>query len=137
MRKPGQTIELSCNGISCEVFLDKKILRNIVLNLLSNAIKYSEKNISLRAEVNAENIVLYVRDQGIGIPAEQQKNMFGKFFRASNASEIQGTGLGLNIVKHYVDLINGRIEFTSEEGIGTTFKLTIPKMNEEVLIHER
>jgi signal transduction histidine kinase len=67
-----------------------------------------------------------VKDLGIGIPKEDQKHLFDRFFRASNAGNIQGTGLGLNIVKRYVDLLSGEITFTSEYGKGTTFHVSIP-----------
>ncbi len=73
------------------------------------------------------NIVFHVKDQGIGIPIEDQKHLFDRFFRASNTANIQGTGLGLNIVKRYVDLLSGEINFTSEFGKGTTFHIKIPE----------
>ncbi|MDP4666066.1 MAG: ATP-binding protein [Flavobacteriaceae bacterium] len=68
-----------------------------------------------------------VRDEGIGIPEEEQKHMFERFFRANNATNIQGTGLGLNITKKYIDLMRGSITFNSEEGKGTTFIVAIPQ----------
>lgn len=125
MKKTQQNIRIGYIGAE-EVHLDKKILRNIMLNLLSNAIKYSNDDIDLGAEVKDNTVTLTVKDQGIGIPEGQQKNMFNKFFRASNASAIQGTGLGLNIVKLYVDLLGGNIDFTSVEREGTTFVITLP-----------
>ena len=67
-----------------------------------------------------------VSDQGIGIPKEEQKNMFERFFRAKNVTNIGGTGLGLNIVKKYVDLLEGDIKFTSELGKGTKFTVELP-----------
>jgi two-component system sensor kinase FixL len=67
-----------------------------------------------------------VIDQGIGIPEKDIENIFERFFRANNAINIQGTGLGLNIVKRYVELMAGDINFTSKEGSGTEFKVTIP-----------
>ena len=70
-----------------------------------------------------------VRDEGIGIPEEDQKHMFDRFFRASNAGNVQGTGLGLNIVKRYLDLLDGSITFSSKYGEGTTFKVIIPIPN--------
>lgn len=123
--KEGQEIHFSYSGEE-QVLLDRKIIRNVMFNLLSNAIKYSSKDINFDVGVNKGKIKMVVRDKGIGIPAEQQHDMFDKFFRASNASEIQGTGLGLNIVKHYVDLMDGKISFQSKEGVGTTFTLQVP-----------
>ena len=67
-----------------------------------------------------------VKDEGIGIPADEQKHLFERFFRAKNASNIQGTGLGLNIVQQYVHLLGGTINFVSEENVGSTFEITIP-----------
>jgi signal transduction histidine kinase len=68
-----------------------------------------------------------VKDSGIGISKEDQKHLFERFFRGHNATHIQGTGLGLNIVTKYVELMNGSINFTSEENKGTTFLLTFPQ----------
>lgn len=108
------------------VQLDKNIVRHILFNLLSNAIKYSAKDIELDVVFSQQIISISVRDHGIGIPQEEQKELFSKFFRASNVNAVQGTGLGLNIVKHYVDLLDGTIDFVSEENIGTTFRISLP-----------
>jgi PAS domain S-box-containing protein len=120
--KKGQDIIYLHTGAN-ELFLDKKILKNILLNLLSNAIKYSpeDKEIYLETAVLADTTTIIVKDSGIGIPPDDQKYLFTKFFRASNAGSIQGTGLGLNIVKRYVELLDGNIEFKSTPGEGTTF----------------
>ncbi len=122
MLKQGQQIHLAHNGHN-EVFTDKKILRNIFLNLLSNAIKYSEeqKDIHFCTEVSSNTVSIAVKDNGIGIPEEEQKNLFNEFFRAQNVSDIQGTGLGLKIVQKYVELLNGTISFESKLNQGTTF----------------
>lgn len=116
-----------------EVYQDKKILRNVLLNLLSNAVKYSPEGKEIHVSVIAidERINLAVRDEGIGIPEESQKSLFDKFFRAKNATNIQGTGLGLNIVKRYVELIDGNISFESKENIGTTFTVEFPKTKKD------
>jgi len=116
-----------------EIHQDKKILRNVLLNLLSNAVKYSPegKEIHVAAGVNDGKVILSVRDEGIGIPAEAQKNLFDKFFRAKNATNIQGTGLGLNIVKRYVELLDGTIGFTSKENVGTTFTVNFPRTKKD------
>jgi signal transduction histidine kinase len=109
------------------VLLDKHIMRNIFLNLISNAIKYSEKGlIEIRSEVTPSLVSVSVRDQGIGIPEEDKAFLFKPFFRAQNSEDIQGTGLGLNIVKRYAELLNGAISFESVQGKGTIFKLEIP-----------
>ena len=113
-----------------EVLLDKHILTNVLLNLLSNASKYSGegKAIDLTSRFTDGNLVISVKDQGIGISKEDQKHLFKRFFRSNNAINIAGTGLGLNIVKKYVALLDGEIDFYSELGTGSTFnvKLTQP-----------
>ena len=75
-------------------------------------------------------MTIKIVDQGIGIPIEDQKHLFTRFFRAHNADNIQGTGLGLNIVKRYVDLMEGLIEFKSGLGEGSTFIVSIPLKNQ-------
>ena len=107
---------------------DPRILRNILFNLLSNASKYSElgKMIRLQSSIKENQLSLSVLDEGIGIPEEDLKHLFDRFFRASNASNIQGTGLGLHIVKRYVELLNGTLNFTSKQGSGSSFTITIP-----------
>jgi PAS domain S-box-containing protein len=128
VKKKNQKILLSWNGEN-NVRQDKKILRNILLNLLSNAVKYSPeyKTIFLTADVTGEEISIKVRDEGIGIPAEAQKELFSKFHRANNAIHIQGTGLGLHIVKRYVELPEGGISFKSREAEGTSFEIRFPR----------
>jgi signal transduction histidine kinase len=125
MKKEGQSILFRFTGEK-NILLDKKILKNVMLNLLSNALKYSNNNVELDTESTEEGITIRVRDHGIGIPAEEQEKLFSKFFRASNASSIKGTGLGLNIVRHYVDLLEGKLDFVSKEGEGSTFTIVIP-----------
>lgn len=125
--KPGQHIVVLHQGDKV-VFQDKKILKNLFLNLLSNAIKYSgeEQEILLSIEVSNNYVIIQVKDHGIGIPKEEQKNLFTKFFRAKNASNIQGTGLGLYIVSKYVELLDGVIGFSSIPEQGTTFTIEFP-----------
>ncbi|MEY3050760.1 MAG: hypothetical protein RLY31_545 [Bacteroidota bacterium] len=126
--KPGQAIACQVDLPEKEVALDRKILKNIMYNLVSNAIKYSPENarISCRFTKLDGYVVIEIEDQGIGIPAEDQPYLFTRFFRAHNAENIQGTGLGLNIVRKYLDLLDGDITFVSEQDKGTTFTLKIP-----------
>ena len=126
--KQGQQINVSHSGDK-EIVQDKKILKNILLNLLSNAIKYSaqDKEIYFLLEAHNNNVSIRVKDEGIGIPEEEQENLFGKFYRAKNVTNIQGTGLGLNIVKKYVELLDGNISFTSAPNKGTTFTVELPQ----------
>ena len=121
--KPGQRIETDFQSGHPEAYLDKKILKNIFINLLSNAIKYSgeKSTIYFKLTQEGQQIQALIRDEGIGIPLEDQKYLFTRFFRATNSVNIQGTGLGLNIVKRYTDLLGGKIRFESMEGEGTAF----------------
>lgn len=125
MRKPNQVVHFQHQGENT-VNLDENILRNVFNNLISNAIKYSDNDVFVHSEVNNNQLEVEVRDTGIGIPIEQQEKLFGKFFRANNTGKIHGTGLGLNIVKHYIDLLNGEINFESKENEGSTFKVIVP-----------
>lgn len=126
--KFGQRILYSHQGHS-NAILEKQIFRNVLLNLLSNAIKYSDKDIELQTLVHDDHVMVQVRDQGIGIPEEEQKSLFDRFFRATNALNVQGTGLGLNIVKRYLELVQGSIDFTSKENEGTTFIVYLSQKN--------
>lgn len=120
-------ILLSHEGIAT-ANIDPKLIRNILVNLLSNAVKYSPKGgtIDIRSHCNGKQFGMEVEDHGIGIPIQDQQAMFQRFFRASNAESIKGTGLGLNIVKRYLDIMDGTIFFNSEEGKGTTFVVDVP-----------
>ena len=127
MLKGSQKITFRHGGEK-EVFIDPNIVRNILLNLLSNAIKFSPENGEVRLWMEAApgQLVIRVSDEGIGIPPEEQEHLFERFFRARNATNIQGTGLGLNIVSKYLEKMGGEISFESELNKGTTFTLTIP-----------
>jgi PAS domain S-box-containing protein len=131
-KKNNLHIHFSYKGAE-DVCQDKKILRNVLLNLISNALKYSKKDkeIFVNAAERDGQVTISVKDEGIGIPEDAQKELFGKFFRASNVMSIQGTGLGLNIVKKYVELLNGTIDFTSKINEGSTFVLTFPRNKKE------
>jgi len=127
--KPGQKISYRHHGQGTSVYLDKNLLKNIMNNLLSNAIRFSQENseIKLYTEVTSDEVRIELADEGIGIPKTDQSNIFRRFYRARNALTFHdGTGLGLNIVKKYVDLMSGNISFDSEENIGTTFYITFP-----------
>ena len=125
--KPGQKIQTDFQRGTSEVYLDKKILKNVFINLLSNAIKYSGENSTVYFKLAQEEQQIHatIRDEGIGIPKEDQKYLFTRFFRATNSVNIQGTGLGLNIVKRYIDLLGGKIRFESKEGEGTVFFIKV------------
>ena len=127
--KHGQKIIFQHAGDQTVVSLDKQLLKNIFLNLLSNASKYSGEGqpVYLRTAVAPEAVQVEVEDKGIGIPEDDQVHLFSPFFRAGNVTDIQGTGLGLNIVKRYVDIMGGTIGFRSKQGEGTTFEITFSK----------
>ncbi|HTL07712.1 MAG TPA: PAS domain-containing sensor histidine kinase [Chitinophagaceae bacterium] len=125
--KPGQHIEQAYEGqeIICS---DKKLFRNIIINLVSNAIKFSGENttIAISSKVREQEATVAVQDEGIGIGEDEQANLFTSFFRASNAVNIQGTGLGLHIVQRYAQLLGGTITLKSQLEQGTTATLSIP-----------
>ncbi|MBC8154939.1 MAG: HAMP domain-containing histidine kinase [Bacteroidetes bacterium] len=126
--KPGQRVVYQhLDGLPA-VAIDGQMLKNILINLLVNASKYSaeEKEIELTTAVRDNQLIINVRDQGIGIPDVDKDNLFISFFRARNAIHVQGTGLGLYIVKRYVDLLGGTISFTSELSSGTVFTIELP-----------
>ncbi len=133
MLKSGQRLLIDCKLDVSDIVSDSRILRNILFNLITNASKYSEvdKPIYITCQNGDGKIMFDVRDEGIGIPHEDQKHMFDRFFRASNAGNVQGTGLGLNIVKRYIDLLGGSISFSSEYGKGTMFNVIIPNATNE------
>lgn len=127
--KEGQHIILQCHQEVKSIYSDVRILRNMLFNLISNASKYSpeHKNISLRCAVDGDRFIsFHITDEGIGIPEQDLHHVFDRFFRAGNAGHIQGTGLGLNIVKRYAELLGGQVSFSSQLNKGTTFIITIP-----------
>ena len=133
IKKEGQVISLAIEEGLEVVYTDPRILKNVLFNLISNAIKYSPADSEIIVEVNTSNNNYHfnVIDQGIGIPEEEQKFLFERFFRAKNVENINGTGLGLNIVKRYVDILNGDISFSSELNTGSKFFFNLPKRTHE------
>ncbi|MBY0542583.1 MAG: PAS domain-containing sensor histidine kinase [Sphingobacteriaceae bacterium] len=123
--KQNQLIVYEHKGTTAQVYLDQNLLKNCIINLISNAIKYSGENtmIQFNSIINNKELVVEVKDNGIGIPELEQNNLFEPFFRAHNTGDIPGTGLGLNIVKRYVGLMNGTVSCESAQNVGTTFKL--------------
>lgn len=125
--RSGQQITYSDGAF--EMMVDRQLLRNVLFNLLSNAIKFSPEGavIDVAIEVRNEEVVIAVKDQGIGISEADMKNLFERFFRGANAVAIPGTGLGLNIVTKYLELMNGTISCSSELDRGSTFYIYLPK----------
>lgn len=129
-----QYVDVVCSEADVELWTDKNILKNVFNNLISNASKYGKDSGKIELGVGKmENgdVHLWVRDFGMGIPKRDQSRIFARFFRASNALHIEGTGLGLNIVKRYVELLGGKIWFETELGQGTTFHITLPPKENE------
>jgi PAS domain S-box-containing protein len=120
--KPGQHIRYRHHGPEM-VHLDLSLVRNIFINLISNASKFSAEQMPIDVEtfVDDKEVQVTVSDSGMGISEEDQKHLFERFFRGKNATNIQGTGLGLHIVFKYVELMNGKIDVQSELEKGTTF----------------
>lgn len=126
--KDGQFIDYSHDSENTELYLDKNIVKNIIINLISNAIKYSSegKQIIFKTQILRNKLFIIIKDYGIGIPEADKPYMFNRFFRAHNAGNIQGTGLGLNIVKKYIDILSGEISYESELDKGSQFTVVIP-----------
>jgi PAS domain S-box-containing protein len=124
--KKGQKFDFQITG-NKEVFLDKSLLRKIIINLCSNAYKFSPENsvITLITDNQIDTFILKVSDTGIGISNEDQKHLFDRFFRGTNVTNIQGTGLGLHIVARYAELLNGKVSVESKLNVGTTFTVKI------------
>ncbi len=134
--KKGQIINYYHEGKE-DFVCDKQFLKNIMINLVSNSSKFSPENKSI--DINTFNsnseLQITVKDHGIGIPVDEQKNLFERFFRAKNVLNIQGTGLGLSIVAKYVEVLNGTIKFESELNKGTIFYINLPMQNEDNTIN--
>jgi len=125
--KKDQHIDFMYKGAP-EVLSDKKLLKNILVNLITNAIKFSPDDgiINMRADVADSHGIIAVSDNGIGIPKADLEHIFSSFYRAANATNIQGTGLGLHIVKRFTELMGGSVNIDSELDKGTTVTITIP-----------
>ena len=128
--KHGQEINLKQSGDS-HVHLDKHLFKHVLTNLIQNAIKFSSETgtIDIIYKTSGEGLRCTVKDNGIGISTEDQEHLFGRFFRAKNAVNIQGTGLGLHIVAKYLELMNGRITLISTLNEGSAFTIFIPSNN--------
>ncbi|MBD0311667.1 MAG: sensor histidine kinase [Microcoleus sp. T3-bin5] len=130
LKPPSDAVTLSFvnHSQSAMVSLEVSLLRRILSNLLSNAIKYSPPNteVIFELKVTETEAIFSVQDTGIGIPVADQGRLFDSFYRAKNVGRIPGTGLGLSIVKKCVDLHGGKITLISEEGVGSTFTVTLP-----------
>jgi signal transduction histidine kinase len=118
------TSQSECSGV-CR---DKKLLRHILTNLLLNAIKFSPEGSEVKLDVVCQQrqAIFRIQDSSIGIPQTERELLFKTLDRGSNVGAVAGSGLGLLIVKQCVDLMGGEISIESEEGVGTTFTVTLP-----------
>lgn len=121
-------IQLSVMAGMSEAMADENLLRHILTNLLINGVKYSSAQSAVEFSVEARKhlAIFRVRDRGIGIPILDQAQLFQAFHRGRNVGDTPGTGLGMVIVKHCVQLHGGKIAFDSREGQGTTFTVALP-----------
>lgn len=124
----------SCNLPDQTIVADIKLMRQVITNILSNAVKYSESPATIKLDITFDEdmVRMQFKDEGIGIPQQDQAHLFEPFYRSTNVGSIQGTGLGLAITKHAVELHNGQIDFNSVPGEGTTFNIQIPLVKDLV-----
>lgn len=127
------TFVFFCALARIEAWVDPKLFRPILSNLLSNAIKYSPRGGTITCELawQDDNLVLGVKDKGIGIPEDDLPHLFDAFYRGKNVGKIEGTGLGLSIVNQFVELHGGHIRVISDVNTGTTFTILFPSCQRE------
>jgi signal transduction histidine kinase len=124
----GRTVQTYFKGDNFLVFADINLMKYSIFNVLNNAFKYSQGSgdVTLQLSASASKVRVQIIDRGIGIPAEDQQKLFNTFFRASNTDGIQGTGLGLYIVKTFTERNSGTVKLESVLGKGTTITLEFP-----------
>jgi signal transduction histidine kinase len=131
---PDAEITVETSALPPRFSADVNLLRQVISNLVSNAVKYSPDGASVRnsaAALGDGGVEIAVQDGGLGIPAAERDKLFERFFRASTSTGIAGTGIGLHMVKAIVDMHRGRIEVASEEGVGTTFTVYLPRSQDK------
>jgi hypothetical protein len=130
--KSGQHINILQDTAGYVLKNDEKILELILNNIIYNSIKYSPENTMIDLEISKKenNLIIKISDNGIGIPKDDQKFIFNRYFRAENVLNIPGTGIGLNIVKTHLENIGGKIDFKSQENKGSTFFVELPIIKE-------
>ena len=127
-RDHAHRLSFHCDDLKLKAEFDPRLLRRALTNLMSNATKYSPDGgeISMRLWQDGDAASISVTDEGIGIPEEDADFLFQAFHRASNVGSLPGTGLGLTIAKQALDFHHGEITFTTELGVGTTFRVVLP-----------
>lgn len=130
IQRDSRSVDISYSGVAQDVFVDEKLISHSVGNLLSNAFKYSkDENPKLKLDFGKSSVKITVSDKGMGIPEKEQAKLFQPFHRASNVEDIAGTGIGLCIVKEYVELNDGSVSVESKENKGTSFTIELPLHN--------
>lgn len=126
---PSHDITVDVAALPTRIIADRGLLDQVFTNLLSNAVKYSpgRRHISVTGWTDGSDVFVAVHDQGVGIPEDEMKNIFERYYRARTSSGIAGTGIGLYLVKHLVELHRGRVDIESVEGEGTTISVLLPK----------
>lgn len=125
---PHHTITEDLQAVPISFYGDAQLITHILVNILSNAIKYSPAGGEIRVSAGraGHDVEISVTDQGVGIPEDELPNLFERFFRASTSAGIPGTGLGLELVRRFLELHGGAIRVDSKVGTGTTFTFTLP-----------
>jgi signal transduction histidine kinase len=126
---PEHQLNVDIDHTHAGLFADERLLRQVISNLVSNAIKYSPAGSRVWVQVSGSGeseIHLSVRDEGVGIPPGEQGKMFERFYRASTSTGIAGSGIGLHFAQYLAAMHQGRIEFESVVGEGSTFRLCLP-----------
>ncbi|MER3328595.1 MAG: ATP-binding protein, partial [Candidatus Kapaibacterium sp.] len=112
------------------IISDKRLIDHAISNIISNAVKYSEKGTKVTIKVKEEKegmLEISIADQGIGIPEEDLDKVFDSFFRSYNTGTIEGTGLGMSIVKKSIESLNGNIKIESKLNVGTKIIIIVPQ----------
>lgn len=125
-----RNVKLNIEGDERQLLLDSQLISHAISNLISNAFKYSEKKKDPEVTIfyKPDAIQISIKDYGIGIPEKDQQSLFESFSRATNVGDIEGTGLGLVIVKQFIEMHGGKVSFDSVVGEGTTFHIDIPNV---------
>jgi signal transduction histidine kinase len=125
----------SIDELPSDFYGDSKLLDHSITNIISNAVKYSKNDTTVRilAKANDKKVALRVIDQGMGIPKEDLANIGQKFFRAKNTLSVAGTGIGIYLTKHFVQLHGGDVTIDSEINVGTTVTVTLPRVSKDQL----
>ncbi|MEZ0223354.1 MAG: ATP-binding protein [Alphaproteobacteria bacterium] len=125
---PNHKIRVEIRGVPPVMQIDEKIIRQMLANLVSNAVKYSPRSnaVEIMAFREGSNIFIEVQDHGVGIPESEVQHVFSRYFRASTSTGIPGSGLGLTLVKQFVDMHDGTVNLRSKVGIGTVVTVSLP-----------